>query len=92
MCPQVSGEAVTPREAASAGGTGEGLLPRVDPLVILQRLAAREVGAALVAAVLVGLVVNVLLVFPHVPQLRESFPANGAEVRLLPGVNAPVDL
>lgn len=60
--------------------------------MILQRLAACEVGPALVAGVFVGLFVNVLLVLPHVPQLREAFPANGAEVRLLPGVNAPVDL
>lgn len=92
MRPQVPVEGVTPGEAAPTGGTGEGLLPRVSPLVFLQRLAAREAGPALVAAVFLGLVVDALLVFPHVPQLREALPADGAEVRLLPRVNAPVDL
>lgn len=60
--------------------------------MLLQRLAAGEVGPALVAAVFLRLVVNVLLVFPHVPQLGEAFAANGADVRLLSRVNAPVDL
>lgn len=60
--------------------------------MLLQRLAAREVRPAPVAAVFLRPVMNVLLVFPHVPQLGEAFPANGAEMRLLPRVNASVDL
>lgn len=60
--------------------------------MVLERLAAREVRPAPVAAVFRRLVMNILLVFPHVPQLGEAFTANGAEVRFLPGVNASVDL
>lgn len=90
--PAVSAQRVAPGEAASARGAQVGLLPRVDALVLLQRLAAGEAGPALLAPVLLSLVVNVLLVLPHVPQLREAFAADGAEVRLLPGVNAPVNL
>lgn len=90
--PAVSAERVAPGEPASARGARVGLLPRVDALVLLQRLAAGEAGPALLAPVFLSPVVDVLLVLPHVPQLREAFATDGAEVRLLPGVDAPVDL
>lgn len=88
----VPAKTVAPREAASAGGAQVGLLPRVDAPVLPQRLAAGEAGAALVAPVFLGLAVNVPLVLPHVPQLREAFAADGAKMRLLPGVDASVNL
>lgn len=88
----VSAKTVAPGEPAPARGAQVGLLPRVDAPMRLQRLAAGEVGAALVAPVFLRLVVDALLVHPHVPQLREAFAAHGAKVRLLPGVNAPVNL
>lgn len=60
---------VTPREAASTRRAREGLFSRMNPLMFLKRLGAREVRPALVAAVFLRLVMNILLVFPHVPQL-----------------------
>lgn len=57
-----------------------------------QRLVPREGRPAFVANVLLGLDVNILLVFFHVAQLREALAAHGAKVRLLSRVGQPVNI
>lgn len=83
---------MAPRKPTATGEAQIGLLSRVGPLVLGQRLVAREGRPALVADELLGLDVHVLLVFLHVPQLREALAAYGAEVRFLARVRQTVNV